>query len=87
MKKIMITQVFRIIKYFEFVIMCMSEKLSCYSRFISVNDSIIITAPNFQAIGMTRRYMSDYMHFFSIELGRLQFVNKPLQFSSRISAI
>lgn len=63
------------------------EELCRYNGLVTIYNRIVIPGPHFQAVRVPRRDVSDDVHFFSVELCGLQFVDEPLQFGGWVSAV
>ena len=54
---------------------------------LPVDNAVIIVRPDFEAVAVPWRDVAENVYFLALELGTLQFVNKPLKLLCRIGAI
>lgn len=51
--------------------MSVAEKLCSYRGLVTVDNSIVVSAPNFQTVSVAGRYVTYNVDLFPAELGRL----------------
>ncbi len=66
-------KILKVIEHFELVIVSVSKELACYSRLISIDNCIIVSAPSFEATHWI--HMPNNVNFFTNILTCLQGVN------------
>ena len=54
---------------------------------LPVDDAVIVVRPDFEAIAVSGRNVAENVNFFAFQFSALQFVDKPLEFLSRIGTI
>lgn len=56
-------------------------------KYIPVDDIVVVPAPDFEAVGVSGRNVSDDVDLLVFELSALQLVNEPLQLGAGVGAV